>query len=86
MNGLLWQAGEMRLEWYLRLGCVGESCSFAPLGLVCFTLSPRLALWAAFLRRFAAKTGPHRVAEILALGHTPQGLKPGFILGGLRYA
>jgi len=31
------------------------SCSFAPLGLVGFLLFPRLAPWAAFLRRFAAE-------------------------------
>jgi hypothetical protein len=43
----------MRLE----PGICGSSVwnySFAPLGLVCFPLPPRLAPWAAFLRRFAA--------------------------------
>jgi len=34
---------------------VRENSSFAPLGLVCLPTLPRLAPWAAFLRRFAAK-------------------------------
>ena len=71
----------MRLEpGNLGLECLPRNYSFAPLGLVCFPLSPRLAPWAAFLRRFAAKARLHRVAEILALGDSPQGLKPEFIL------
>jgi hypothetical protein len=44
MSGLLWQAGGNAIgARNLRIGCVGESYSFAPLGLVCFPLSPRLA-------------------------------------------
>ncbi len=34
--------------------CVRENYSFAPLGLACVSLFPRLAPWAVFLRRFAA--------------------------------
>jgi hypothetical protein len=33
---------------------VGENSSFAPPGLIGFHFYPRLAPWAAFLRRFAA--------------------------------
>ena len=67
---------ELFIALYPALKSVRENCSFAPMGLVGFPLFPRLAPWAAFLRRFAAEKPRalfHRLEWILVLTHT---LKP----------
>jgi len=59
MSGLLSQA-EGKCDWSQESAApMSENYSFAPLGLVCLPRSPRLAPWAAFLRRFAAKARLH---------------------------
>jgi hypothetical protein len=60
-----------------------ENCSFARWGLLISAAFPRLAPWAAFLRRFAAKSGAllYYAAESLVLTHI---LKAVLILEALR--
>ena len=53
--------------------CVRENDSFAPLGLVCFPIFPRLAPWASLFRRFAAgklKVSFQCDAKFQVLSHT----------------
>ena len=59
--------------WAAWLKFVRENSSFVPLGLVRFLLFPRLAPWAAFLRRFAAEKPPvlfHGNVKLLVLTQT----------------